>query len=62
MRRKSLIDWIDVTDDISVKKASEDLKSILGENTLYALINNAGTGLKHGGSAEVCIQTNYYGV
>ena len=53
---------IDVTDDISVKKASEDLKSILGENTLYALINNAGTGLKHGGSAEVCIQTNYYGV
>ena len=53
---------IDVTDDISVKKASEDLKSILGENTLYALVNNTGTGLKHGGSAKACIHTKNNGV
>lgn len=47
-----------MTDNNSVKKASEELKSILGENTLYALVNNAGTA----GAAETCIQTNYYGV
>ena len=37
------------------------MKDKLGEQKLYALVNNAGTGLAHGVSKEAMISTNFYG-
>lgn len=49
---------IDVSDDKSVAEAAEGMKYV----SLYALVNNAGVGLKTGdGSEDGLLATNFYG-
>jgi len=52
---------IDAISDSSVASALETVKAKLGSAALYAVVNNAGTGLAHGGTAESIIDTNLYG-
>ena len=52
---------IDVGDDASVAAAAAFVQSSLGGATLYALVNNAGTGLQHGVTAETVVNVNTLG-
>ena len=51
----------DVTDDASVVQAAVTVKNAIGGEKIYAVVNNAGTGLKHGTTCEVMLDTNFYG-
>ncbi|KAK3243405.1 hypothetical protein CYMTET_46940 [Cymbomonas tetramitiformis] len=53
---------IDVMSDASVTEAANSLRTALGSEVLYAVVNNAGTGLAHGVAPEVILDTNLYGV
>lgn len=48
---------VDVSNDASVKAAARKLAG----NTLYALVNNAGTGLNHGTTSETVLDVNLHG-
>ena len=37
------------------------MKNALGDQKLYGLVNNAGTGIEHGVTDDVVIKTNFYG-
>lgn len=52
---------IDVSSDASVAAAAARVKGELASATLYAIVNNAGTGLAQGGSSEQIVNTNLYG-
>jgi len=52
---------IDVASDASVKASAETVKGKLGDTKLYAIVNNAGTGLAHGVTNDVIVNTNLYG-
>lgn len=53
---------VDTTSDESVAAAAKSVKaSLSGNEHLYAIVNNAGTGLAHGVTAETLIDTNLYG-
>ena len=47
--------------DESVKNAAATVKSVLGNNKLFGLVNNAGTGLGHGTEDKDLLNTNVYG-
>ena len=49
---------VDVTQDKSVIDAAADLKSRLGDQKLYGLVNNAGIAR---GEGDLILQTNVYG-
>lgn len=56
---------LDVTDDASVVAAKEEITrdlASMGQEKLYALVNNAGTGLAHNVDEQTIIGTNYHGV
>ena len=54
---------VDVSKPASITAAAETVKGKLGNEKLYALVNNAGTGLAHKGvTADDIINTNVYGV
>jgi len=53
---------VDTSSAESVAASAERVKAGLPDNEqLYAIVNNAGTGLAHGGTAETVISTNLYG-
>jgi carbonyl reductase 1 len=52
---------LDVASDESVVAAAEVVAARLGTDTLYALVNNAGTGLGHGVDPQTVMNTNLYG-
>jgi len=52
---------IDVCSEDSIATAAKTVKEKFGEETLYALVNNAGCGLAHGVSGDTVVQTNLYG-
>ena len=52
---------IDVGSDASVATAAAAIGSALGGEQLYAIVNNAGTGLAHGVDSQTMINTNFYG-
>jgi carbonyl reductase 1 len=52
---------LDVTNPSSVTEAAKHIKAKLGDKKLYAIVNNAGTGYKHGVPKEQVINTNFYG-
>jgi len=52
---------IDTGSDASVAAAAASVKASLGSELLYAMVNNAGTGLAHGVDAQTMINTNMYG-
>jgi NAD(P)-dependent dehydrogenase (short-subunit alcohol dehydrogenase family) len=52
---------LDTASDESVAAAVEAVKSKLGDDTLYSVVNNAGTGLNHGVDAATMISTNLFG-
>jgi len=53
---------LDVQDATSVGAAAEAVKAKLGEESLYALVNNAGAGLLHHGvTPALIVDTNLYG-
>lgn len=53
---------VDISKEESIKNAAASVKQRLGDNRLYALVNNAGTGLAHKGvSAADIINVNYWG-
>jgi len=52
---------IDISNEESVKTAAASLSKTLGSNKLYAIVNNAGTGLSHGVSSAEIIDTNTRG-
>ena len=47
--------------DESVKNAAATVKSALGDQKLFGLVNNAGTGLGHGTGDKDLFNTNVYG-
>ena len=51
----------DVDDQKSIASAAEHVKTKLKDTPLWALVNNAGTGLKHGTTRDQIIATNFYG-
>ena len=51
----------DVTSDSSVAAAAAAVQGMLGGAKLYGIVNNAGTGLGHGGGAELILNTNLHG-
>lgn len=51
----------DVTSDSSVAAAAAAVQGMLGGAKLYGIVNNAGTGLAHGGGAELILNTNLHG-
>ena len=51
----------DVTSDSSVVAAAAAVQGLLGGAKLYGIVNNAGTGLAHGGGAELILNTNLHG-
>ena len=51
---------VDVSDDKSVTDAAAAMKTRLGEQKLYGLVNNAGIGWTYG--ANEIMDTNVYGV
>jgi len=55
---------VDTASDESVAAAAERVKaSLISDGApLYAVVNNAGTGLQHGVDADAVINTNLYGV
>lgn len=60
---KSCIEFVevDVSSDASVKAAAEAVKAKMEPKKLYAVVNNAGTGLQHGTTAETIVDTNLFG-
>ncbi|CAJ1373541.1 unnamed protein product [Effrenium voratum] len=52
---------LDTSSDSSVAAAVEAVKSSLGSDQLYGIVNNAGTGLGHGVTADVVMNTNLFG-
>jgi len=52
---------IDVSDGDSVAAAAEFVKSKLGDEKLYAVVNNAGIGLAAEATTEDVVNTNLYG-
>lgn len=52
---------IDVGNANSVKAAASDLSQRLGNEKLYAIVNNAGTGVSHGTSPAEILDTNSRG-
>jgi len=52
---------IDIGDEASVKAAAEDVRKRLGSAKLFAVVNNAGTGLAHGSSAATMLNVNLMG-
>merc|ERR1711862_79560 len=52
---------IDASSEESIARAASTVKELISE-PLYALVNNAGTGLGHGVPPEMVIDTNLYGV
>jgi len=52
---------IDTSSDESVAAAAQTVKNLLGEEKLYAVVNNAGTGLGHGVDAAAMVKTNLFG-
>lgn len=52
---------IDVSSDDSVKAAADAIEAKLKPKKLYAVVNNAGTGMQHGTTPEQVISTNLYG-
>ncbi|CAE8635547.1 unnamed protein product [Polarella glacialis] len=52
---------LDACSDESVQAAACTVKAALGGSPLYAVVNNAGTGLGHGVTGEGVINTNFYG-
>lgn len=52
---------IDVGDEKSVISAAAAVKSQLSGDSLYGIVNNAGTGLAHNVDANTIIDTNLYG-
>ena len=52
---------VDVSDPASITAAAESVKTKLGNEKLYALVNNAGTGLAHNVTKDAMINTNFYG-
>lgn len=53
---------IDVTSDASVAAAAADLKGRLSAgSSLFALVNNAGTGFAHNSAADSVLDVNLYG-
>lgn len=53
---------IDVGSDESVFEAAKVVKDRLGDEPLFAIVNNAGTGLAHGTGSEEQINTNFNGI
>jgi NAD(P)-dependent dehydrogenase (short-subunit alcohol dehydrogenase family) len=53
---------IDVSDSASIASAAQAVQQQLASDKLYAVVNNAGTGLQHGVSAEVICAVNIFGV
>jgi len=51
----------DVNSDESVKNAAATVKSALGDQKLFGLVNNAGTGLGHGTGDKDLFNTNVHG-
>jgi len=52
---------VDTSSEASIAAAADAVKASLGPEQLYAVVNNAGTGLAHGVTAEVIMKTNLYG-
>mmetsp|Transcript_8608 Transcript_8608/g.25270 ORF Transcript_8608/g.25270 Transcript_8608/m.25270 type:complete len:294 (+) Transcript_8608:48-929(+) len=52
---------VDTSSAASIAAAADAVKEMLGPEPLYALVNNAGTGLAHGVTAEVIMKTNLDG-
>lgn len=52
---------VDVSDLKSIQDAAEVLKGKLGDEKLYALVNNAGCGLSHNVTNLAMVTTNYFG-
>jgi len=52
---------LDASSDDSVKAAAATVGAGLGEAKLYAVVNNAGTGLGHGVDPQTVLNTNLYG-
>jgi NAD(P)-dependent dehydrogenase (short-subunit alcohol dehydrogenase family) len=52
---------IDVGTDSSVQAAASSVKAALGDDTLAAIVNNAGIGLAVSSSTDETINTNLYG-
>ena len=53
--------FIYLQSDESVKNAAAIVKSALGDQKLFGLVNNAGTGLGHGTGEKDLFNTNVYG-
>mmetsp|Transcript_87872 Transcript_87872/g.253444 ORF Transcript_87872/g.253444 Transcript_87872/m.253444 type:complete len:300 (+) Transcript_87872:80-979(+) len=51
----------DTASDDSVSQAAEQVKAALEGQPLYAVVNNAGTGLQHNVSEQDVINTNFFG-
>jgi len=52
---------IDATDGASITAAAAAVRAKLGDAPLYAIVNNAGTGLSHGVTGAMVIDTNFHG-
>lgn len=52
---------LDVTQTESISQAAETVKKALNGDNLYALVNNAGTGLQHNVSDSQVLATNFFG-
>lgn len=52
---------VDVSSDESVASAAVALTAALGSEKLYAIVNNAGTGLAHNVDTRTTVNTNLYG-
>lgn len=52
---------MDVTSDESVQSAAATVKEALGSSPLYAVVNNAGTGVAHRTPRNVILDTNLFG-
>jgi len=52
---------VDTASDASVAAAAEAVKAKLGSELLYGVVNNAGTGLAHGVTAQVIMDVNLQG-
>lgn len=52
---------VDTMSDESVAAAAETIKSKTGGTPLYAVVNNAGTGLNHGVGPDQVVDTNLFG-